>query len=879
MTRKNLDQIIADIRSEQPEEEVVHQAAKRVFRNVFDSTYLPERVARIKGCADFQALIPGYLGKTLSDARVSLLEDHVGQCVDCRRALHEARTGDPGKQDWPESRPVPQVRKTKRWLPLAVAASLAVGTAVGITGAFNGLLPGQHAIRATVVSVQGTLYRVSDLGSSLLEAGAAVRNAEELRTAKGSRAILRLVNGAQVEMNERSEVSVSRGWRGTSVDVEHGHVIVNAADRVQKTFFVAAGDMRIPVKNAVFSLSRGTKGSRIAVAKGFARVEDSGGTFELNAGQQRSTDYRLMNASLSSEFAWSSNADYYLGLLNELSVLQRQIQSIPAPGLRYASNLARYLPENTVIYAAVPNLGGTLSEVKRIFEQRLAESEVLRGWWQQQPALRSGELDQAFTEISAISQYLGNEIVFSVASSGPHGYSQPVFLSGTARPGLRDYLEQHAHMGLRVIDAASTSAATAQNAVVGGSAKDALYVSFAGELVIASPDPNQVQNIAQRVIHPGVNSLAQTPFYARLVQSYNAGVGYLLAINMEQMVSNSVNNPKQVPPGFQNAQYLVLEKRDLAGKTEMRADLSFAGAREGLASWLGAPGPMGSLDFVSPDASFAASFVMKDPRMVIQELLTYASRSDDHAAEGLRQMRDQLGVNLPDDVAGSFGGDATFAIDGALVPVPAWKFAAEIYDAAHLQQTVATLVEHFNQHADAEAGKVALNSEEVNSRTFYSLQNSQAPNLAAYYTFVDGYLVAAPSKGILLQAIHNRVAGYTLASSAAFQSQLPDDSYTNFSAIIYHHIGKSLSAIADQLKGTSALTPGQRQSLSTLLANTAPGLICVYGEPNRIVAASKSSFLGFDLSTLAGIGGGKPLLPLIASSATTLRAQAQRYSQ
>lgn len=875
MTRKNLDQIIADIRGEQPEEAAIHQAAKRVFRNVFDSGYLPERVARIKGCADFQALIPGYLRKTLSDARVSLLEDHVGQCVDCRRALHEARTGEPEQPHWPEKRPVFYARKPRRWLPVAVAASLAVGTAVGITGAFNGLLPGQHAIQASVVTVQGTLYRVSDLGSSLLVAGAVIRNAEELRTAKGSRAILSLANGAQVEMNERSEISVSRGWRGTSVDVERGHVIVNAADRGQKTFFVAAGDMRIPVKNAVFSLNRGLKGSRIAMAKGFARVEDSGGTFELNAGQQRSTDYRLMNASLSSEFAWSSHADYYLGLLKELSVLQKQIQSIPGPGLRYASNLARYLPENTVIYAAVPNLGGTLSEVKRIFDQRLAESEVLRDWWQRQPASRNGELDQAFTQISTITQYLGNEIVFSVADSGPHAYSQPVFLAETARPGLREYLQQHAPAGLRVIDAASAPNAAA--------AKGPLFVSFAGDLVIASPDPNQVQSIAQRVTHPGINSLAQTPFYARLVQAYNAGVGYLLAINMEQMVSNSVNNPKQVPPGFQNAQYLVLEKRDLAGKTEMRASLSFAGTREGIASWLGAPGPMGSLDFVSPDASFAASFVMKDPRMVMQELLTYASQSGAHAGEGLNKMQEQLGVNLEDDVAASFGSDATFAIDGALLPVPAWKFAAEVYNPTQLQQTVATFIEHFNQHADANAGKFALSSEEINSRTFYSLRNSKAPDMAAYYTFVDGYLVAGPSKGILLQAIHNREAGYTLAKSAAFQSQLPDDSYTNFSAIIYHHLGKSLNAIADQLKGSSALTPEQRQSPSALLANTAPGLICVYGEPNRIVAASKSSFLGFDLGTLAGIGEGQSILPLIASSAGAFRAQAlpqaRQYSQ
>ncbi|MBV8808086.1 MAG: hypothetical protein JO033_05380, partial [Acidobacteriaceae bacterium] len=482
--------------------------------------------------------------------------------------------------------------------------------------------------------------------------------------------------------------------------------------------------------------------------------------------------------------------------------------------------------------------------------------------------------DQAFTEISAISQYLGNEIVFSVVNSAPHEYGQPVFLSETARPGLRDYLEQHAPAGLRVIDAAFSPAVAAP-----AGAKDSLFVSFAGDLVIASPDLKQVQSIARRVANPSAHSFARTPFYARLVQSYNSGVSYLLAINMEQMASNPVNNPKLVPAGFQNAQYLILEKRDLAGKPELRASLSFAGTREGIASWLGAPGPMGSLDFISPDASFAASVVMKDPRLVVKELLTYTSQSNAHAAEEASQMQEQLGVNLEDDVAASLGGDATFAIDGTLVPVPAWKFAAEVYDAAHLQRTIATLVAHFNQHADANAGKFALSSEEVNGRTFYSLSNNRAPNLAAHYTFVDGYLLAAPSKGILLQAIHNREAGYTLASSTAFQSQLPDDSYTNFSAIIYHHIGKSLSALADRFKGSSALTREQRQSLSALLANTAPGLICVYGEPNRIVAASKSSFFGFDLGTLAGIGEGRPILPLIASSVTSFRAQALAEAQ
>ena len=183
MKQQDLDQILADMRAQEPPEGAIHSAGKRVFRNVFDTAYLSERVERIKGCADFRKLIPSYLDRSLAAARVSLLEDHISQCVECRRVLRQEREGNRAEQVIP----VASAKSQKRHpiLPWALAASLAAGTAIGVTGAFNGLLPGQHAVRATVVSVQGTLYKVSDVGSSLLEAGAVIRNAEELRTAKG----------------------------------------------------------------------------------------------------------------------------------------------------------------------------------------------------------------------------------------------------------------------------------------------------------------------------------------------------------------------------------------------------------------------------------------------------------------------------------------------------------------------------------------------------------------------------------------------------------------------------------------------------------------------------------------------------------------------
>jgi hypothetical protein len=97
---------------------------------------------------------------------------------------------------------------------------------------------------------------------------------------------------------------------------------------------------------------------------------------------------------------------------------------------------------------------------------------------------------------------------------------------------------------------------------------------------------------------------------------------------------------------------------------------------------------------------------------------------------------------------------------------------------------------------------------------------------------------------------------------------LPNDGYTNFSAIFYHNIGPVLGPIVDQLKSSGTLTSQQRQSIDALTANSAPGLIYAYGESDRIVVASDSGFMGFDLGTLLTMGHNGPFLPLMMMGGT-----------
>src|SRR6202034_68992 len=382
-------------------------------------------------------------------------------------------------------------------------------------------------------------------------------------------------------------------------------------------------------------------------------------------------------------------------------------------------------------------------------------------------------------------------------------------------------------------------------------------------MLVASPDVADLQRVATQTRQSSASHFTETPLYQQVLHSYQQGASWLFCADMEQIVAQHVTEggDKKLPDGLGDVRYLMMERREVGGKTENRAALTFASERRGVASWLAAPASMGALEFISPNASMVNSLVIKNPRNILEDLFPIIGSSDSNFSQDLAQFEAKTGVRVLDDIAAALGGEVTFAFDGPGVPTPRWKAVVEVYDPTTLQSTIAKLVDSFNREAPQREGSLELTTQQVGSQTYYTLRSSKHPNSEMDYTYVDSYLIAGPDISTISQAIRDRQAGLTLTHSATFQALLPSDGYTNFSAIFYHNIGPVVGPLVESLKSSGALTAQQRQSIDALTANSAPGLIYAYGESDRIVVASNTGFMGFDLGTLLTMSHNGPFLP------------------
>ncbi len=830
-----LDRLTTQIRRQSLDGATESSAVDRVWSRITAADVGPARP--LHGCEDFRALIPELLAGTLSEARSLLVEDHTRECVACRRALLEARGHLQAPVPWRSAVVGWRVRPAFR---IAALVLVALGLAALGTRIVGDRIADRN-VSATLEAVDGSVLMVGPGASSRLAAGALIRSRQSIRTAKESGAVLALADGSIVEMDQRSELTLSGSMSGTSVHLARGNIIVHAAPQRNRELYVTTDDCRVAVRGTIFAVEHGLKGSRVGVIQGEVEVRQGGTRHILAPGEQVTTSDRLRAVTLSRQIAWSRDADDHLALLRELTQLHRELTSAMEPQTtRTSTALLDLAPPDTLVYVALPNLAQGLGEARTILGQRLATSEALRAWWQES-VVASGlerEIETILDRLQALGEAVGDEVVVTVPRTAIGGQGSPLVMAR-----LNDSVAFRSRLAEEVA-AVNKAAARTVLAVVDDppqappeAAEMMLWVR--GDLCAAATDPSLLEGLALRVDRTSTDVFPGSELHTRIAEAYRDGVSWLVGIDFGAVLEHASakgtarENEIMARLGLLDATTAVLERHRDGDSNVINADLRFAGPRRGVAAWLAEPAAMASLEFLSPEATLATAVVAKDAADMFDELLAAVSEVDADAIGELAQLEAELGFDLRADLVATLGGEAAVAVDGPLLPTPTWKVVVEVYDPATLQGTIERALAELDRKLE-EHGRAGLSLDTVDVRGLPCHQVRHPDSGAGVaYLMVDGFMVLAPTPAVIERALQYRSSGVNLATSAAFRALLPEGDYTDCSALLYRNLGE----LSGALPGTALeqLPPEALQSLAE------PGLLCVTGEAERI--------------TVAGVGG------------------------
>lgn len=839
-----LDRAARALRADVPDAEAISDSARRTAHGLGIDMYREAMEGAIHNCEGVQKLFGAYRAESLPAPRRLLVEAHLRDCGHCLRLFQEGR--ESAAVNWS----APQAAAPTRHRPMVWAWALTASVALLVAGLFiyNAYWRVPPGVRAEVQSIDGSAYLIDGNGDHRAAAGAQLREGDELRTAGGSRAVVRLADGSSVEVNQRSTLGVGARGRDMMLALNRGAVIVQAAHRTSGHLYVRTPDCRVAVTGTVFSVDAGLKGSRVAVLQGSVHVVHDGIHSVLHPGDQIATSSNLAPEPLDQQFAWSPDREKYVGLMAELANVQHSISNIPFPQPRYSSDLLPRVPADTLLYVSIPNLGDFLNQANTIFQNQLNQSPALQQWWTHNQKRNPEALNEFVSKIHDVSTYLGDEVV--LVGLGEGSQSSAAMIADVQRSGLKEELEQQfseANGKFVVLDPASLATATPMNGPGGFALVRDREVVFGNNLATLK--------LINAQLDAGSSGFAQSAFGTQIAAAYKRGAGIVIAANLHQMLQDSLQKRQQRPEqargleasGLGDVEFLIAEHREVDGMPANHLNLQFTGTRQRMASWLASPAPIGSLDFVSPNASLAAATLTKDPATIADDLMAIASQSKGTAVNW-NDVDAKLQISVRNDLMANLSGDFLFAIDGPVLPTPSWKLVIGVNNPAALESALERMTEAVrNQVHGPKSHPVTITAETAGSRTYYVVRDIATGTEVAQYTFADGYMIVAPTRALLMDTLQTHESGNSLAHSSNFRALLPRDENENYSAVAYQNLSPVLTPLLSQFSGESA------DAIRRLASDARPTVICAWGKDNRIEAATDSRLFGFDFLTFGAI--------------------------
>lgn len=862
--------------------------------------------ATLTSCADYQARMPALVAGTLPEAQCLLVEDHARECIPCRKHLQAVRAGRAVSD---VAGPVAPARVGRYY----AAAAAVVGVAVaGVWLSQRVLLPPQDGI-VQVRSVDGRMFTAGDdRGADLvpLGPGDAVDGGDRIRTGAGSRAVLELADGSRVEAAGLTTFRVDARRSGHRVRVDRGSVIVQAAQQENGSLIVSTEEMLVAVKGTIFAVTHGVKGSRVSVIEGEVEVEKGRERHSLLAGDQFRSRPTLIAMTLQEEVGWSQDADRYLALLEEFKSLRSELnQLMEAAPARYSTRLLDLMPSDTAVYLAMPKAPATLGDLFELVRSRIESSELLAEWWEQfENSEEAGTIEEVVGALRGLGDAMGDETVVAVAGDLVDENMAPLAVTEvTDSAALRDAIEGHLAELAAATDETPVHIVDDLDAATGQ--EEGLLLWIADDIAAASTSLTALRTVAANR-NGAANPFVGSRLHGRLAQRYAEGAELLAAVDLAGVISSirdAAENEEDEEgdedeededveevavfafTGLDKVQDLVVARTQDGDRANVTAALSFDGERSGIVSWLAEPGANGALEFFSPDASFVSAGVIEAPLTIYDQLTGFLSEHGIDTDEPMAEVEAELGLSLRDDLLQHVGGEYAVGIDGPVLPSPAWKAVASVYDADALQGSIEMLVEKATEvlgnlgrdgTGQAGTGRLVLDERESGGRTVYRLALEmdegdeeadgavegdedgaallrllETPEI--FYTYFDGYMVSASNLATIDTAIRFRGSSASLTSSQQFLDLLPENGYADFSAMVYNRLAETASELFDLLPTDVAGDDQQAvvRAIEEQLSSQGAALYTVYAGRSEIVVTSS----GPSLLAFTGLG---PLLGL-----------------
>jgi type IV pilus assembly protein PilA len=515
-------------------------------------------------------------------------------------------------------------------------------------------------------------------------------------------------------------------------------------------------------------------------------------------------------------------------------LMERLSNELQPPAPRTQSHILPRLSDSTMFYGAFPNYGPVLRQALQIWQQELHDSAALKNFLIKNK-LEAGEpkFEEVVQKLVEFFDYLGDEqvITFGMRGKEPSG----VLVAEVRKPGLSAFLEHvdqllHADskQHLRVVDPQQLQTATD---------------SAGGEpIVLVRPDYVVIGFSAATVrdfnaqLEKGPGSFSANALGKRLAQGYQTGTSTIFGVDVQKLIGLIPQGSRQMAQmttlldksGFGDARYALMENKAGGKNSTSEMELVFNGPRHGIASWIAASGPLGSLDFMSPKSALVEAFRLKPPAQMFDDIVELAGPM---ALQMLPQLEAQFNVNLKQDILSKLGGELAFEIESLPTPPPAgthtaaqpnFKLLLSVTDANALQQTIKRLV----------AQSPIQPTERVEDGvTFYSVAPPSASTTGQEfnYFFLDGYLVLTSNREMAREAVRLHRSGGSVARAQAQPVKA--------SAFVRQNANLFLTSMVSQLP------PEVAKSLPAVLNNGEPAVntMSAYADETSIRATTTSN--------------------------------------